>query len=38
MLYSYKCFSPLLDFCVNLIYACFQRHALSEKLEKNLNA
>lgn len=29
----------LLDFCVNLVYACFQRHALSEqKLEKNLNA
>ena len=35
MLYIYKCFFPLLDFCVNLVYACCQRHALSEqKLEK----
>lgn len=39
MLYIYKRFSSLLDFHVNLVYACFQRHALSEqKLEKNLNA
>lgn len=38
MLYIYKVSLRYLT-RFNLVYACFQRHALSEqKLEKNLNA